>query len=129
MPARGVIGRQSRRLQNPAADPGDHIRNLLRQPTLQLLLAPILMERQLPHPFDHPLRYAKLAQQTQSFLIEAEYPLAPVPQHVDYSQPVFPGCGEVSPVQRIAEDLAVLVYSIHARASIVYMLPRAAVQS
>jgi hypothetical protein len=90
MPALGVIGRQSRRLQNPAAEPEDQIRKVLRQSALQLLLVAILMERQLPHPLYHPLRYAKLAQQTQGFLMEAEYPLAPVTQHVDDGQPVFP---------------------------------------
>src|SRR5438034_9465555 len=89
MPALGVIRRQSCRLHNPSLDPWnwDQIRNLFRQPALQLLLAPVLMERQLPHWLYHPLRYAKLAQQTQSFLIEAEHPLAPVTQHVDYGQP------------------------------------------
>src|SRR5207302_303062 len=87
------------------------------------------MERQLPHLLYNPLRYAKLAQQTQSFLIAAEYPLAPVTEHVDNGQPIFPGSGEVSPIQRIADDLAVLVYAIHARASVIHVLPRAAVQS
>ena len=87
------------------------------------------MERQLPHPLYNPLRYAKLVQQTQGFLIEAEYPLAPVTQHVNYGQPVLPGSSEVSPIQRIADDLAVLVYTIHARASVIHVVPRAAVQS
>src|SRR2546430_17291329 len=87
------------------------------------------MERQLPQLLYDPLRYANLAHHTQSFLIEAEHPLAPVTPHVDYGQPVLPGSSEVSPVQRIADDLAVLVYAIHARASVIYVGPRDADQS
>ena len=61
-------------------------------------------------------------------LIEPEDPLPMIPQHIDHRHPVLARRGTVGRVEGIAQDMTMLVFSLHPGAGVIQLLPGAARQ-
>lgn len=70
-----------------------------------------------------------LLQITIGFLVEQEYSLAPLPQHIQGCQTIYFRSRMIGGIYRIAYHLAVLPLSIHAGFGVVALLPRTTAQS